>query len=126
MTSTEGPDGILELTTGTAKIKRDGNWQVPVALLVRSVTGAVDLDFSEAEFAGRNVDIELQVGTGAVHLTLPRGASVHLGNLLSGTGSLRVKTDQGSTGSPRFTVHGAVATGAVKIGYPGSFNILGF
>ena len=77
---------VEELRTGTGRL-RDGGWSVPQRMKVVSVTGAVKLDFSEAQLPDGAVEIELTSGTGAVRLILPEGATADISRFQPALGS---------------------------------------
>jgi hypothetical protein len=83
----EDASPVEELRTGTGRLRRDGAWSVAQRMKVVSVTGAVKLDFSEAQLPEGAIEIELKSGTGAVRLILPQGATADISRFQPALGS---------------------------------------
>ena len=116
----EDASAVEELRTGTGRLRRDGAWRVPQRMKVVSVTGAIKLDFSEAQLPQGAIEIELKSGTGAVRLILPEGATADISRFQPALGSFHswVPSEQ-VPGHPHFVLHGVAGTGRVRVGYPG-------
>jgi hypothetical protein len=100
-------------------VSRRGVWDVPAHLVVHSVLGSAELDFTEARIPHEVVDIELDVVAAAVELRLPAGARVEHGGLqatLSGVENRMPRSDDRS--GPLFRVRGSVRAGSVEIHTP--------
>ncbi|MFI9719904.1 DUF1707 domain-containing protein [Streptomyces sp. NPDC052396] len=98
------------------QIRRRGAWQVPRTLKVASAFGRVRLDLSRAVIEHPVIDIELQLGTGRAHITVPRDAIVDLEGLHTGWKDLRYKTRRSSRpGGPTIRISGMVGFGRLKV-----------
>jgi hypothetical protein len=113
------PDDVVDLRVTSGSIKRRGNWTVPRLLRITSSSGTVRLDLSEASIAHDVIAIELHVGSGSVHIVLPRGASTDV-NRISG-GSVRTKVPDAG-GAPHVRISGESQTGTIRIRYPRRFR----
>src|SRR5258705_113709 len=49
----------LEIRNRMSSLKRQGRWSVPSRLVLSTSSGSVKLDFTEAVFAGREVEVRL-------------------------------------------------------------------
>ena len=59
---------------GSARSRRHGEWTVPTRLALVRRVGSVELDLTNARFAGPVVVIELDLVRGSLDLRLPEGA----------------------------------------------------
>ncbi|MFG2128021.1 DUF1707 domain-containing protein [Streptomyces sp. NPDC048751] len=98
------------------RIKRRGAWRVPRILKVESAYGRVRLDLSRAVIEHPVVDIELQLGTGAARITVPRDAVVDVEGLHTGWKDLRYEPPRRPRpGGPTIRISGAMGFGRLKI-----------
>lgn len=109
----------LELRGWMGSLRRHGEWTVPTRLsLVRRV-GSVDLDLTNARFAGPVVVIELDMVRGSLDLRLPEGASASIDDVTVYGGSARDRRkDPPAEGKPHVIVTGRVVLGSVNIRGP--------
>ncbi|WP_198047366.1 DUF1707 domain-containing protein [Kutzneria sp. 744] len=116
------PGDPMVLSSGCgSSLNRNGYWQVPRSMVVRSKWGSgVNLDFTEAAFEHEQLDMRLDVTGGAVTLRLPEGASVTLNDLNTKMGSS--VTDrvgyQGRQGTPHIAISGDLSMSALTIKGP--------
>lgn len=115
------PDtGDVEVLRSTlSEVTRRGNWRVPSRLIVISRLGSTRLDFTEAEFAGHRVDIELAVTGGSVHLLVPPTTEV-LTTAVATIGSqiMDLRPAAPGMGGPTIVLSGKVRAGEVSIRRP--------
>ncbi|MBB1244710.1 DUF1707 and DUF2154 domain-containing protein [Streptomyces durbertensis] len=112
----ERPGTMSTITAAGGRIQRRGVWRVPRTLKVESAFGRVRLDLSRAVFEHRDVDIELQLGTGGARITVPRDAVVDVEGLHTGWKDLRYKPRPPSaSGGPRIRISGGLGFGRLKI-----------
>ncbi|MFI6339362.1 DUF1707 domain-containing protein [Streptomyces sp. NPDC050535] len=105
-------------TIGAAggRIQRRGAWRVPRNLKVESAFGRVHLDLSRAVIEHPVVDIELRLGTGRARITVPRDATVEVGELHTGWKDWRYKVPRRSgSGGPTIRISGTMGFGRLKI-----------
>jgi hypothetical protein len=109
----------LELRGWMGSLRRHGEWMVPTRLsLVRRV-GSVDLDLTNARFAGPVVVIELDMVRGSLDLRLPEGASASIDDVTVYGGSARDRRkDPPAEGRPHVVLTGRVVLGSVTIRGP--------
>lgn len=109
----------LELRGWMGSLRRHGEWTVPTRLsLVRRV-GSVDLDLTNARFAGPVVVIELDLIRGSLNLRLPEGASASLDDVTVYGGSARDRRkNPPAEGKPHVVITGRVMMGSVTIRGP--------
>jgi hypothetical protein len=109
----------LELRGWMGSLRRHGEWMVPTRLsLVRRV-GSVDLDLTNARFAGPVVVIELDMVRGSLDLRLPDGASASIDDVTVYGGSARDRRkDPPAEGKPHVVLTGRVVLGSVNIRGP--------
>ena len=109
----------LELRGWMGSLRRSGEWTVPTRLsLVRRV-GSVDLDLTNARFAGPVVVIELDMVRGSLDIRLPDGASASLDDVTVYGGSARDRRkDPPADGKPHVVLTGRVVLGSVNIRGP--------
>jgi hypothetical protein len=117
-------DSLPEEDAGTAstiaaahgRIRRRGPWRVPRNLKVESAFGRVRLDLSRAVIEHRQVDIELQLGTGRASITVPRDAIVDVEDLQTVWKDARYKPRRRSRSSgPKIRIYGTMGFGRLKI-----------
>lgn len=112
----EPAESTFTIAAAGGRIKRRGAWRVPRTLKVESAFGRVHLDLSRAVFEHPVVDIELQLGTGRARITVPRDATVEVGELQTGWKDWRYKIPRRSRpGGPTIRISGAMGFGRLKI-----------
>jgi hypothetical protein len=116
------PGDPMVLSSGVgSSLNRDGYWQVPRSMVIRSKWGSgVNLDFTAATFDHERLDLRVEVTGGAVTLRLPEGASVSLNDLNTRMGAS--VTDrvgyQGRQGTPHIAISGDLSMAALTIKGP--------
>lgn len=109
----------LELRGWMGSLRRRGEWTVPTRLALVRRVGSVDLDLTNARFAGPVVVIEMDMVRGSVNVRLPEGASVSLDDVTVYGGSARDRRkEQPPEGKPHVVFTGRVVMGSVNIRGP--------
>lgn len=109
----------VELRGWAGSLKRHGQWIVPTRLAVVRRIGSVDLDLTQAHFAGPVVVIELDMVRGSVDIRLPDGASASIDDVAVYGGSARDRRrDAPAEGNPHVVLTGRVVLGSVDIRGP--------
>jgi hypothetical protein len=109
----------VELRGWMGSLKRHGEWTVPTRLALVRRMGSVDLDLTNARFAGPVVVIELDMVRGSVDLRLPPGASASIDDITVYAGSARDRRkDAPAEGSPHVVLTGRVVMGSVTVRGP--------
>jgi hypothetical protein len=112
-------DDVLVLRSTLSEVTRRGNWRVPARLIIISRLGSTSLDFTEAEFSGPRVDVELAVTGGSVHLLVPAAAEILTAGVSMIAGEIVDQRPAGpSGGGPTFVLSGKVRAGEVRIRRP--------
>lgn len=110
------PSGAMTvLRGGLGGLKRFGSWPVPERMRVVSGFGSVKLDYTDAQFAASDVQLELMVGVGSVKIRVPPGSTLDLGGLTPGVGSVKENIAPATGDGPHFRIFGRVGLGSVKI-----------
>ncbi|WP_255950774.1 DUF1707 SHOCT-like domain-containing protein [Streptomyces odontomachi] len=100
----------------SGRIKRRGAWRVPRVLKVESAWGRVHLDLSRAVIDHPVIDIELALGTGKAHITVPRDAIVDLDGLQTTWKDPRYKVPRRPpSGGPTIRISGVMGFGRLTI-----------
>ena len=109
----------LELRGWLGSLHRGGEWSVPTRLALVRRVGSVDLDLTNARFAGPVVVIELDMVRGSVDIRLPDGASASVDDVTVYGGSARDRRkNPPADGRPHVVLTGRVVLGSVNIRGP--------
>ncbi len=109
----------LELRGWLGSLRRHGEWTVPTRLALVRRVGSVDLDLTNARFAGPVVVIELDMVRGSVDIRLPDGASASLDDVTVYGGSARDRRkNPPAEGRPHVVITGRLMLGSVNIRGP--------
>ncbi|BBY60054.1 DUF1707 SHOCT-like domain-containing protein [Mycolicibacterium sarraceniae] len=109
----------VELRGWMGSLKRHGEWTVPTRLALVRRMGSVELDLTNARFAGPVVVIELDMVRGSVDLRLPDGASASIDDITVYAGSARDRRkDAPAEGTPHVVLTGRVVMGSVNVRGP--------
>ena len=109
----------VELRGWAGSLKRQGEWTVPTRLSIVRRLGPVDLDLTNARFAGPVVVVELDMVRGSVDIRLPEGASASIDDITVYGGSARDRRKGvPAEGSPHVVLTGRVVLGSVDIRGP--------
>lgn len=109
----------LELRGWLGSLRRHGEWTVPTRLALVRRVGSIDLDLTNARFAGPVVVIELDMVRGSVDIRLPDGASASLDDVTVYGGSARDRRkNPPAEGRPHVVITGRVVLGSVNIRGP--------
>jgi len=109
----------VELRGWLGSLKRQGEWTVPTRLALVRRVGSVELDLTNARFAGPVVVIELDLVRGSLDLRLPDGASASIDDVTVYGGSARDRRkDAPAEGTPHVVLTGRVVMGMVNVRGP--------
>jgi hypothetical protein len=109
----------VELRGVMGSLKRQGEWVVPTRLALVRRVGSIDLDLTQARFAGSMVVIELDLKFSSLELRLPEGASASIDDVEVAVGSARDhRKDAPGEGNPHVILTGRVHFGSVDIRGP--------
>lgn len=109
----------VELRGVMGSLKRQGEWVVPTRLALVRRVGSIDLDLTQARFAGPMVVIELDLKFSSLELRLPAGASASIDDVEVAVGSARDhRKDAPGEGNPHVILTGRVNFGSVDIRGP--------
>lgn len=109
----------VELRGWLGSLKRHGEWIVPTRLALVRRVGSVELDLTNARFAGPVVVIELDMIRGSLSLRLPDGASASIDDVTVYGGSARdLRKSARVEGTPHVVLTGRMVMGSVKIRGP--------
>lgn len=103
MTATATTPAITTATTDVMRIDRrfgtvlrEGPWVVPERIEVRLALGDARLDFTEAVIGSDTLRLEVDLSIGSdLTLVVPPGVKVVIGDLVTGTGDIKVRTGPG-------------------------------
>ncbi|HLU60050.1 MAG TPA: DUF1707 domain-containing protein [Pseudonocardia sp.] len=112
--------GGAEVRSTLGSVTRRGAWDVPAHLVVRTIVGTAELDFTEANIPHDVVDLELDVVGGSVELRLPAGARVDQDGLQATLSEVenRLRGRADGQSGPLFRIRGSVRAGSVHIRPP--------
>lgn len=109
----------LELRGWLGSLHRGGEWSVPTRLALVRRVGSVNLDLTNARFAGPVVVIELDMVRGSVDIRLPDGASASVDDVTVYGGSARDRRkNPPADGRPHVVLTVRVVLGSVNIRGP--------
>lgn len=109
----------VELRGWLGSLKRHGEWTVPTRLALVRRVGSVELDLTNARFAGPVVVIELDMIRGSVDIRLPDGASASIDDVTVYGGSARdLRKDPPAEGRPHVVLTGRMVMGSLRIRGP--------
>ena len=109
----------IELRGVVGSLKRRGQWAVPTRLALVRRMGSIDLDLTQARFAGPIVVIEIDMKFGSLDLRLPDGASASIDDVEVNVGSARDhRAHAPAEGRPHVVLTGKVLCGSVDIRGP--------
>lgn len=108
------PDSIVAIFGG---VERTGHWRVREQITITSFFGGVELDFTEAEYEGQEIDINVLCVFGGVEMRVPEGTAV-VNEINAFLGGTETKVSPPRAGAPRLHVTGTAAFGGVEVRNP--------
>src|SRR4051812_30068536 len=112
-------DQSMQLKTRTGNVKQVGDWVVPRTITAECTMGNVQIDFTQARCAHRDVTLHATCGSGSIVVIVPRGWLVMMEDITTGMGNAVNKaTDPADPTMPVLHVHASVGMGNLKIKYP--------
>ncbi|WP_158542660.1 DUF1707 SHOCT-like domain-containing protein [Phytoactinopolyspora halophila] len=108
----------LTLHTASGSLQKNGYWTVPSQITVKCESGAIKIDFTEAECHHQEVEVSVEVMSGSVTLIVPRGWVVDMDDVSTGSGSVGNKvTERPEPGARVLRVVGHVHSGSFRARY---------
>lgn len=100
-----------------SSVQRKGMWRVPAKLRVRTVMGAIDLDFREAELGPGVTEVKVMALMGAVSVIVPPDLRVECDGrpLLGHFEGLENGSSSGDPNQPVLRITGVAIMGALEI-----------
>jgi hypothetical protein len=106
----------VELRGWMGSLRRSGQWTVPTRLALVRRMGSIELDLTNAKFAGPVVVVELDMVCGSVEIRLPDGASASIDDVEVIAGSATDhRKDAPGEGSPHMVLTGKMVVGSLDI-----------
>lgn len=107
-------DNGQELLLGS--IKRTGRWRPPAASNLSVKMGTVKLDFRDAAFSSREIDLVVRVGIGTIKVVVPENVRLIVSSA-TGVGARQIEDNPLPAGVPAMTVrlHATTGLGTVKV-----------
>ncbi|MFB9181435.1 DUF1707 domain-containing protein [Dactylosporangium sucinum] len=122
-TPASAPD-LLPIRNRSSSLKRQGRWTVPRRISISTRAGAVKLDFTEAVFLQREVQIDIEARSSAVDLVLPAGATADVDQIDNHASTVKTKVpavyDAGGEGVV-FRINGELRSSSVRVRYQRRF-----
>ncbi|WP_026932148.1 DUF1707 SHOCT-like domain-containing protein [Glycomyces tenuis] len=106
----------LNLAPAHSKVTREGAWTVPARITLKPKHSRIVLDFREAVFTGREVEIEAHLTHSRLTIILPEGASAIDDGLDYQGGRLKNESRQRGDG-PLLRLTGSLVYSPVKVRY---------
>jgi hypothetical protein len=89
------PKNVVRIDRHSGSAKRDGRWLVPARIEVRVTSGSVTLDFTEAVITQPSLQIDADVGSGALTLVTKPGIVVDTDDVAVRSGGVMVRAPWG-------------------------------
>jgi hypothetical protein len=89
------PKSVVRIDRTSGWAKRDGSWVVPQRMEVRVTSGHVTLDFTEAVITQPSLQIDANVGSGALKLLTKPGIVVDTDDVAVRSGGVKVRAPWG-------------------------------
>ncbi|RZT84658.1 uncharacterized protein DUF1707 [Pseudonocardia sediminis] len=113
------PADRLHLRTEMGTVKREGDWQVPAAMMLTTHMGSIHLDLSTARSVPARVDVEVSLGMGSATVVLPHGATADIDGVRGSWGTVKSKVPASAPGSsPHIVFTGKVGMGSLTVRGP--------
>jgi len=115
-----GISAAARVDGGAGRTRRDGRWIVPQQLDVRTASGKVVLDFTDAVIAHPAVQIDVDVRSGSLVIVTRPGMVVDASNVTVRSGEVKVRSHRGQQMpvTARLDLTGTVGSGNVTIRPP--------
>jgi hypothetical protein len=116
------PKEMVRIDCGSGTMKRDGRWAVPQRMNVKVRSGAVTLDFTQAEVTWPTLQIDAEVHSGRLLLLTKPGLVVDADEVAVQSGVVKVKVPWGHDvpATLRIDVSGRVQSGTITARPPRS------
>lgn len=107
----------LEIHSGLGRLRLGGKWQVARETHISADLGSVVLDFTEAEFDDRIIDLHVYTGCGSITIIVPSGVGVQVTRHRGGVDS---RLDPPVPGLPIIRLDVTTNIGRVHLCHPGN------
>jgi hypothetical protein len=106
---------LIRIDTTSGQIKKDGRWAVPARMEVRTRSGQITLDFTEATVTQPELHLDLDVRSGQVLLLTRPGIAVDFDDVSLRSGQTKVRAPWGDSVPVflRITVTGSCRSGQI-------------
>jgi hypothetical protein len=116
---TPDPGEPMVVKGGLQSAERVGRWTVPAKIVARAGLGGVKLDFTRADCAVPEAEIEIHGDMGGVTIVVPDGWAVDTSGAEPGIGGLKNKTTgERHPGTPLLRVTGSGGMGGATVRHP--------
>jgi hypothetical protein len=105
-------DQPLKIRGGTGRLRLDRRWQLARQTSIRAELGSVTIDLGEAEFDGREIDLNVYTGWGSITLFVPPGVGVQL---LRTRGTVISRIDPPIPGFPLVKLRAQTNLGRIRL-----------
>ncbi len=106
---------LIRIETTSGQIKKDGRWAVPARMEIKSRSGQITLDFTEAVITRPELHLDLDVRSGQVLLVTKPGIAVDFDDVSLRSGQTKVRAPWGDSVPVflRITVAGTCRSGQI-------------
>jgi hypothetical protein len=113
-------DHPLSFEARSGPMKLAGRWQVAAQTSVRTESGLVTVDLTDAEFDATVIDLDLEVKSGIIDVIVPRGLAGQLIEQTTGSGFIANALDSTAPlpGLPLLRVHARTGSGIIRLRHP--------
>jgi hypothetical protein len=109
------PKELIKIETTSGQDKRDGRWRVPARMELKTRSGHIKLDFTEAVITHPTLHIDAEVRSGRIVLVTKPGIAVDLDDVSVRSGQVKVRAPWGDSVPAvlRITVNGSCGSGQI-------------
>ena len=109
------PRELVQIETTSGQSKREGRWAVPARMALKTRSGQIKLDFTQAVITAPALHIDAEVRSGQILLLTRPGIAVDLDDVTVRSGQVRVRSPWGDSVPTllRITVSGTCGSGQI-------------
>jgi hypothetical protein len=108
------PKDLIRIEATSGSTRRDGRWVVPKRMEIKSGSGSVRLDFTEAVITQPTLAIDIELNSGSLLLITRPGIVVDADDISVRSGSVKVEPPGDVPPMLRIQVSGKIDSGSVK------------
>lgn len=114
----DGEPLVFETMAGVLRLV--GPWHVAAHTSIYTATGVIKVDLTAAEFDGRVIELDLQVGTGIIDVVIPRGIPSQIVEIRKVSGVVRSTLDPSTPlpGVPCLIIRAETGSGIIRLRHP--------